>query len=413
MPWGLTRWLAPALSRSRPSSAAELLVTHGIARRAQSGIYDLLPLGVRVQQKIETLIRRRLHEAYCSELALSTLVDANLWRKSGRLGSSDEESSSAPSEYLFGSDGSLLTPTGEEQVTALVGPVSYRQLPIRVYQITRKFRNELRPRQGLLRTREFMMKDAYSFDTDNEAASRAYHDLSKAYQEIFDDIGVEWVKVDADSGNMGGSLSHEYHYVTPAGEDALVLCKNCGYAANTEKHGDERDCPKCSQASLDLSHGIEVGHTFFLGTRYTEPLGASVTLPSGQNQAMQMGCYGIGVTRIIGAVTEKLRDDYGLIWPASISPFEAMVVSRTPAISLEIASHMCEDGIDAEFDDRSQQIGHLMRAARQAGWPITVIAGNKFETDGLLEVQARRSGESRTVTQKQLNSTVKELLSTA
>lgn len=410
MPWGLSRWLAPALARARPTSAAELLITHGVAKRAQSGIYDLLPLGVRVQQKIEQLIRQRLHEARCAELSLSTLVDTSLWKESGRIGS-HEGSDESPSEYLFGSDGSLLTPTGEEQVTAVVGSVSYRQLPIRLFQISKKFRNELRPRQGLLRTREFVMKDAYTFDLDIDGAFKAYQALSDAYSRIFDDIGVQWVKADADSGNMGGNLSHEYHYITPSGEDTLVVCKNCGYAANTEKHADAKECPKCSDGDLAIEHGIEVGHTFFLGTRYTKPLNGNVALPSGTNQAMEMGCYGIGVTRIIGAVTEKLQDDYGLIWPSSISPFEAIVISRSVDSSFEIASGLCEAGIDAEYDDRSPQIGHLMRASRQAGWPVIIIAGNKYESDGLLEVQARRSGETRLVPRQELSSTVKEFLS--
>lgn len=452
----LSKLLSPLSKHSRADlSSVDLLVSHGYIKQAGSGYFDLLPLGLRVQKKISAIVRKHLDRADCTELELSTLVNPQLWRDSGRL-RDDEEN-----EFIFVSGKKhLLAPTAEEQITSLVGSVSYRQLPLRLYQITRKYRNELRPREGLLRTREFLMKDLYSFDLDPEAAAESYKRVRQAYNDIFEEIGIPFVAAEADSGSMGGDLSHEYHYIDKLGEDSIVTCSSCGYAANIEcavSNGgpstgesvivggakipanrtaspplieraqeagkllvDSRidpkdgvplvvplagdDCVHCGHPlNIDLS--IEVGHTFYLADRYTKPFKANVSPSAGSPRPMEMGCYGIGINRIIGAVASKNLDSHGLVWPRSIAPFDCCIVSKDHDLAADIAEELAGNGIDATYDDRTTQLGQSMRAARESGFPFTLVLGKSWEKENLIEILPRR-GDSKKVPRSELVQTL-------
>lgn len=446
-------------------SSVDLLNTHGFVRQVGSGIYDLLPMGLRVQKNIANIIRRNLDESGCTELELSTLVNPSLWQSSGRLTDQDLQPDSQ-SEFTFTENKKqLLAPTAEEQITTLVGSTSYRQLPLSLYQISRKYRNELRPRGGLLRTREFLMKDLYTFDENPELAADSYQRIKKAYHNIFKEIGVPFVQADADSGDMGGDLSHEYHYISKSGEDELVKCKGCGYVANSEKgvskiaksntsaiemteidgaivpagreispsllHQAKNSGTKLVDLSLDpmgsplikpekgdvcitcdtpldFELAIEVGHTFYLGDRYSKPLKALVTPRQGPSVPISMGCYGIGVTRIIGAVAEATMDDHGLVWPKSIAPYQCVVVSKNIELSKTTADYLSSHGIDTVYEDRTTQIGHAMRSARECGIPFTVVLGKSYDTEGLLEVLEREKGESIKCSLEELPSVLKQ-----
>jgi len=461
----LSKLLSPLSKHNHAKlSSVELLVSQGYIKQAGSGFFDLLPLGLRVQRKITEIVRKHLEKQGCTELELSTLVNPQLWRSSGRLQDSDKEND-AGSEFIFTSGKKhLLAPTAEEQITSLVGSVSYRQLPLSLYQITRKYRNELRPREGLLRTREFLMKDLYTFDEDADKAAESYDRIKRAYHGIFDEINVPYLAAEADSGTMGGNLSHEYHYVDSLGEDSVVSCKSCGYAANIEKAvssggqsgnpvevdgakipenrtlnpvllqqavddgkllvdsridpeqgtalveplaGDH--CVNCGH-ELDISLSIEVGHTFYLGDRYTKPFKANVFPAVGSPRPIEMGCYGIGINRIIGAVASKNMDEFGLVWPKSIAPFHCCVISKEPSLSSEIAHELSKAGIDATYEDRTAQLGQAMRSARESGFPLTILLGKSWEKEGVVEILPRL-GESQKASKSQLVSAVKEALS--
>lgn len=447
----LVRLSKGAKSETGAKSSVDLLNTHGFVRQVGSGIYDLLPMGLRVQKNIANIVRKNLDKSECTELELSTLVNPSLWQSSGRLTDHDLQPESQ-SEFTFTENKKqLLAPTAEEQITTLVGSTSYRQLPLSLYQISRKYRNELRPRGGLLRTREFLMKDLYTFDENPELAADSYERIKSAYHNIFTEIGVPFVRADADSGDMGGDLSHEYHYISQSGEDELVQCHKCDYVANSEKAAskiapssssdlraveidgatipDGRElsphllqhakksgsklvdlsldpsgvplikpekgdvCVSCD-TPLNFDLAIEIGHTFYLGDRYSKPLKALVTPRQGPSVPISMGCYGIGVTRIIGAVAEANMDDHGLIWPKSIAPFQCAVVSKNIELSKTTADYLSSQGIDTVYEDRTTQIGHAMRSFRECGIPYTIVLGKSYDNEGLVEVLERKTGGS-------------------
>lgn len=404
---------------STQPTSGDLLVKYGFVRQSGSGIFEVLPLGLRVQKNICNIIRKHLDAAGCVELELSTLVNPNLWVNSGRF-----DPKNANEEILFSAERKyLLAPTGEEQITTAVGSVSYKQLPLSFYQISRKFRNELRPRGGILRSREFLMKDLYTFDATAQDAHSSYSRIQEAYRHIFDEIGVPYTVAEANSGDMGGSLSHEYHYASQSGEDMVARCTSCKSVANVEtlpelknldaasiKKAGARLCPKCS-SPLAFDECIEVGHTFYLGDRYSKPLKSMVTHKDGSQVPMEMGCYGIGVTRIIGAVAEKLMDEHGLRWPKAIAPFPCIVVSNDTEVAKSVASSLASSsGISVAFDDRTSQIGQAMREARECGIPLTLVAGRSWKNEGLIEILPRL-GQPVKVTQAELPHTISKLLS--
>lgn len=344
-----------------------------------AGLVQLLPLGQRVVDKITGIIHRELNAIGALRLSMTGLVPSSLWRQSGRLSS---ERSQASEELFHVNDRRqgefLLAPTHEEDITALVGREvrSWRDLPLRLYQTSTKWRDEARPRGGLLRGREFIMNDLYTFDGDESSAMVTYEEVTGAYGKIFNAIGLPYLRARATSGAMGGSLSHEYHFPSPAGEDVMCTCA-CGEVYNTELPA----CFACGEAlGMDRVRTIEVGHTFHLGTRYTEPFDVRV-LDRGQVRCtVQAGCHGIGVSRLLGAIAET-KDTR---WPRSVAPYEAVIL-QAEGKEEESASwydQLLAVGVDAVLDDRlTKSMAWKLKDASLLGYPFVLIPHSPTTTE--------------------------------
>ena len=263
-----------------------------------------------------------------------------------------------------------------------MSPISHKQLPLKLYQIATKFRDEMKPRFGLMRAKEFMMKDLYTFDVCLKTAHQTYEEVNEAYRKIFDHIGVPYVKVDADTGVMGGTTSHEYHYPCEVGEDRLAYCKQCNMAINQEKL-NERFCQKCENKNIVFQQGIEVAHTFVLEDKYSKVLGAKYLNSKGKPVNCQMGCYGIGVTRLIAASLEVLSSEKELRWPMALAPFKICILPPKKGSKEETqAGHWAEKiyqeinyDDDVILDDRNLTIGRRIFEAKKMGYPMIVVIG--------------------------------------
>ncbi len=526
----------------------QLMLRAGMIRRVAAGIYDWLPLGLRVLRKVEGIVRDEMDHAGAQEILMPATQPAELWQESGRWEQYGPEllrfTDRHNREYCFG-------PTHEEVITDLVRREvrSYRQLPMNLYQIQTKFRDEIRPRFGVMRSREFVMKDAYSFHENTESLQQTYQQMFDAYTRIFQRLGLQFRPVDADTGAIGGSASHEFHVLADSGEDAIAICEACGYAANVEKtpalpplgrraeataemravetpgkhsidqvsefldvapdkivktllvrgtggvvallvRGDHelnivkaekqahvakpfefisdqeveaetgvkpgslgpvglnlpiladesvarmsdfvcganangqhlinvnwgRDlpepevvdirnvidgdpCPDCDKP-LVIRRGIEVGHIFQLGTKYTEAMNATVLNAAGQSVVMPMGCYGIGVSRIVAAAIEQNNDENGIIWPAAIAPFQLGVITiglnKSPAVAAyvdELESALQEAGIEVLIDDRNERPGVMFADMDLIGLPYQLVVGDRGLKSGMLEFKDRQTGE--------------------
>jgi len=318
----ITRRDAPA---DAETISHQLMVRAGFIRQLSSGIYTYLTLCLRTLRKIEQIIRDEMNAAGAQELLMPIVQPASLWRETGRWGIYGKEllrlKDRKENDFCLG-------PTHEEVITDLVrnNIKSYRQLPVNLYQIQTKFRDEIRPRFGLMRGREFIMKDAYSFDVDEAAAHVTYQKMYEAYGKIFTRCGLTFKPVEAASGAIGGHLSHEFHVLADAGEDAIFSCPQCDYAVSAEKVTDAKQCPKC-EVALESFRGIEVGHVFYLGDKYSKAMKATFLDDQGKEQYVVMGCYGIGVGRTAAAAIEQNNDDAGMIWPQAIAPYEVALLS--------------------------------------------------------------------------------------
>jgi prolyl-tRNA synthetase len=525
----------------------QLMLRTSMIRKAAAGIYSYLPLGLRSLRKVEQIVREEMNRAGAIELLMPMVVPAELWQESGRWAQYGKEllrlKDRKEADFCLG-------PTHEEVITDVVRREvrSYRQLPLNLYQIQTKFRDEIRPRFGLMRGREFVMKDAYSFDLDGAGADRAYEKMYQAYRRIFSRCGLKFRAVEADTGNIGGSASHEFMVLAESGEDAIVSCDSCEYAANVEKaelrppaaaasapvkpletvttparktiedvalflglepaqlvktllvktdtgetlavllRGDRelntiklcrlldcndlelareeeviaatgaptgfagpvglklrifadhevaamvdfvvganvkdqhltgvnhgRDfaveafadlrqatagdpCPRCG-GNLEAWRGIEVGHVFKLGIKYSEALGATVLDEQGQERVLVMGCYGIGIGRTVAAAIEQNHDANGIIWPLPIAPYQVLVTLLNPndapvaAAAEELYRQLQELGVEVLFDDRDERPGSKFKDADLLGIPLRVTVGARGLKEGALELQQRRSGE--------------------
>jgi prolyl-tRNA synthetase len=562
-----TFWIPSSKMHGEKKAKSEIvdsnifLVRAGFIRQAYSGIFHLLPLGLRVQDKIERLLDKHMQSLQASKVSLSSLSPQELWSRSGRLG--------AGADVFKFSDRKdaqwLLAPTHEEEITELVGSLvqSYRDLPVRVYQISRKYRDEPRPRQGLLRGREFLMKDLYTFDVDVPTAIRTYDTVRAAYTKFFEELKMPYLVAKADSGNMGGELSHEYHLPSLRGEDSIISCSHCDFVRNEElvetkqvhlrplvaaeldilgatkkmpllreaifitrdkktlikayckrwdtsssnsstgcgvnqyavkaavpelalgienpseqfvssnptggsilyvfddhvswpdmqaklfterasnKHGDVAmslvesasgskgiaglvkprtgdKCAACSEGQIQVQKAIEIGHTFHLGTRYSQVLNARVAVNPGSEckheTFMQMGCYGIGVSRLIAATASALSDKKGLNWPRVMAPFEVIVIPHQPTeVEACVAVYdqivhgeaACSDAI---VDDREMDWLTKLREADLVGYPVIVFLGKAWRERGEYEVQCRRLKVKQNVSGRELSGFVRSLL---
>ncbi len=566
----LSRYHSPTL-REAPKEA-ELpshlwLIRGGYIRQLSAGIYNLLPMGLRTVQKIESIVREEMNRAGAHEVLMPAVQPADLWAESGRWEKYGPEllrfEDRKGNDYCLG-------PTHEEIIVDMArrDVRSYRQLPLNLYQIQSKFRDEIRPRGGLLRGREFIMKDAYSFDINEEKAHESYQDMYDAYERIFERCGLEFRAVEADTGNIGGSLSHEFHVLADTGEDDIVACDSCQYAANVEKAGigespagestipaapptmvdtpgkksvsevaefmgvdlsdvmktliltldgkpyaaivrgdrelnplkvrdalgaetveladedlvkevtgapvgyagpigleipiivdhevasmssgvcgankanthykfvaTDRDfkpeavadirmaaegdcCPMCG-GSLRAFRGIEVGHVFHLGTKYSEPMGCTYSDKDGKTQTMVMGCYGIGITRIMAAAIEQNHDENGICWPLPLAPYAVIILplgkpgDEVYDAAERMYTELQQAGLEVLLDDRTERPGVKFADADVLGIPLRITVGRRGVKEGSVEMRVRRGGHEEKVAMDRIVPAVERLLRSA
>ncbi|KAH8199916.1 hypothetical protein TruAng_005912 [Truncatella angustata] len=515
------------------------LIRAGYLRQSHAGIFHMLPLGQRVQEKLEKLIDRHMQQVGALKVSLSSISSQALWEKTNRLEGYGQEL------FLFNDrkeTGYLLAPTHEEEITSFFSShLSYKNLPLRIYQIGRKYRDELRPRHGLLRSREFTMKDLYTFDADVESALQTYDEVRAAYDRLFDELKLPYLVAEASSGDIGGDLSHEYHLPSSVGEDNVMSCDTCSYVANEElaiakprspddgtlvkrtwygitkdrttlvavdfatpsgstgspvnthaikaivpdldpsiddarawyhssreggngiqkticlvdqsyrlgekeadipaegpteiiaRHPESGEplsllriqdgdsCAQCASGKLKVQKAVELGHTFHLGTRYSEPLNAKVRLRENVIVPMQMGCHGIGVSRIIGAVADHLADTKGLNWPRAIAPYEVVVIPgrNTKDEDVDLVYDQLQgrkepetsQPLDVVLDDRSESFAWKMNDADAVGYPVIVLLGRRWDGERMCEVQCRRLSVKENVPFDELPVYISKLLS--
>jgi len=387
---------------------AQLLIRGGYIDKLAAGVYTYLPLGLRVLKKIEKIIRREMNAVGGEELLMPSFHPKELWEKTGRWNTMDDlykVTDSSGREVALG-------PTHEEVVTPLVGSFisSYRDLPVYVYQFQNKFRMELRAKSGILRGREFIMKDFYSFHRDEKDLAEYYEKMKGAYKRIFERAGIgEETYLTFASGGSFSKYSHEFQMVTDAGEDIIYICDRCKVAINKEVKGEQPDCPSCGSSELREAKAIEVGNIFELKTKYAEPFGLSYTDEEGKSQPIQMGCYGIGLGRLMGSVVEAFGDDRGIVWPAAVAPFRYHVVCLAPddaevaQAADELYASLTKKGIDVLYDDRAGiSAGEKFADSDLLGIPTRIVVSKKTLAAGKFEVKERKTGEVLMLTKEEI-----------
>ena len=374
----------------------QLMIRAGLIRRLGSGLYSWMPIGLRILKKIENIIRDEMNRAGALELLMPAIQPKELWDETNRwevfgpqmLKISDRH------ERLF-----CFGPTHEEVITDIVRKEikSYKQLPINFYQIQTKFRDEIRPRFGVMRAREFMMKDSYSFNSSLDSLKETYQVMYETYKKIFDRIGLNYRAVQADNGAIGGDGSHEFHVLADSGEDEIVYDESSDFAANIEVAKNHPDKDK-----FKTCRGIEVGHIFQLGTKYSEAMQAEYIDQDGESKPMIMGCYGIGVSRIIAAAIEQNYDADGMILPKSIAPFEVIITpigleknDEVLKVSLDLYEDLIDKGVDVILDDRGLRPGVMFSEAELLGIPFRITISEKLLKDGKFEFKARASSANQ------------------
>ncbi len=373
---------------------ASLLVRAGFVDKEMAGVYSYLPLGLQVLKNIENLIREEMNALGAQEVLLPSLQPKENWQKTGRWDSMDDLYKIRDS-----SDRELaLGPTHEEVVTPLVGQFlsSYHDLPFSVYQFQNKFRMEKRAKSGLLRGREFLMKDLYSFHRTEGDLNEFYERAITAYQNIFKAVGLgeKTYLTLASGGAFSSEFSHEFQTVTDSGEDTIHLCESCKVAINDEIFENQKTCPKCGSDKLETKKSIEVGNIFKLGTKYTSAFGVSYKDESGTNQTPIMGCYGLGLGRLMGTVAEVLSDEKGLVWPQNISPFDLHVI-ELPGGDAKIVQDLEAKGVTILHDDRDKRAGEKFTESELLGLSWRLVISEKSR-EGNWELKNRRTGEVMT-----------------
>ncbi len=389
------------------SANAKLLVQGGFVRQEMAGVYSWLPLGLRVLKNIERIIREEMDALGAQEILMPALQNKEAWETTGRWNTVDvlfKIQSQTKKEYALG-------PTHEEVVTPLVKSFlhSYKDLPIAVYQIQTKFRDELRAKSGVLRGREFGMKDLYSFHATQEDLEQFYAKALQAYLKVFKRCGLEARAVEASGGSFTKKFSHEFQVLTDAGEDIILGCPSCDFAQNKEvatlKEGDA--CPQCG-ATLGLLKGVEVGNIFDLGKRFAESFDVTFTAEDGSTQMAVMGCYGIGVTRLVGTVVEASHDERGMIWPKSVAPYQIHIVSlrakseemqaRINQAAQDTYESLTHVGFEVLWDDRADiSPGEKFADADLIGLPLRLVISEKTLKESSVEWKERTETEARLV----------------
>jgi prolyl-tRNA synthetase len=363
-----------------------------------SGVYAYLPLGLRVLEKINNIIKKHMNSSGAQELSMSALQPIDMWQKTGR----DQDLAEVMFKFKDRKDKEFcLGPTHEEEITEIVRKhiSSYKQLPFILYQIQTKFRDEPRSRFGLMRSCEFIMKDAYSFDVDEKGLEKNYEKMLKAYKNIFTECGLEFVVAEADPGAMGGSVSHEFMVPSQIGEDILFYCASCN-----KYFKEEGKCPDC-QNNLTEAKMIEIGHVFKLGTKYSLTQQALFLDKNGKQQPIIMGCYGIGVSRLFSAIVETNCDDKGIIWPRSVSPFDVSLVVLDDKLieqALSLKEALESSGYDVLVDERNEAAGVKFNDAYLIGNPYVLIMGKNYSKSQKIDVEIRKTKEKLSLNKEEL-----------
>lgn len=394
-------------SKDTPADAEiishQLMLRAGLIEKLGAGLYTWQPLGLRVLRRVEQVVREEMNRIGALEVLMPAVQPAELWQESGRWSLYGAEllrmQDRHERDFCFG-------PTHEEVITDYARREirSYRQLPLTFYQIQTKFRDEIRPRFGVMRAREFVMKDAYSFHLDQASLQGTYNDMHAAYSRIFKRLGLRFRAVGADSGAIGGSVSEEFMVLADSGEDEILSCSHCDYAANTEV-GEGRSagdaCPQCNEGRIEIHRGIEVGHIFQLGTKYSEAMEARVLDESGEQQPLIMGCYGIGVSRVVAAAIEQNHDEQGIMWPAPLAPFDVALVTigadRSPAVAEaaeSIYAQLRDAGVDVLWDDRNTRPGVKFADMELIGIPHRLVIGERGLAENNLEYRDRSASDN-------------------
>ena len=418
----LNQYFLPVLKET-PKEAQiashRLMLRAGMIQQSSAGIYSWLPLGKRVLDKIENIVREEQNRAGALEILMPTIQPAEIWQESGRYDDYGAEMLRIKDRH----DRDLLYgPTNEEQITDIFRSHvrSYKALPLNMYHIQWKFRDEVRPRFGIMRGREFLMKDAYSFDLDADGARTAYNKMFVSYLKTFARMGLTAIPMEADTGPIGGDISHEFIILAETGESGVYFHKDwlqsdlladidydadlqpfvdrftALYARADEKHNPQ-DCPVADEDLMTM-RGIEIGHIFYFGTKYSAALGATVSGPDGQNVPVHMGSYGIGVSRLVGGIIEASHDEKGIIWPDSVAPFDVALVNLKPgdaacdSVCAELYHGCIKAGIDPLLDDRDERPGAKLAAMDLIGVPWQVIVGPRGLDSGVVEMKRRKTG---------------------
>ena len=396
-------------TRQDPSDAElishKLMVRSGMIKKTAAGIYNWLPLGYKVLKKVENIVRKNLDNFGAQEILMPMVQPAELWKESLRFDQYGKEllkfKDRSDRDFVLG-------PTHEEIICEIFRsyPISYKELPINLYQIQTKFRDEIRPRFGVMRCREFLMKDAYSFDIDEKGMEKSYENMKDAYINIFNDIGLDYRIVKADAGNIGGDVSEEFHIIADSGEDLLAISDSSDFAANVEVLEYEKDPSELDgepspdgKGKLMIKRGIEVGHIFQLGQKYSEKMSVSIKDSSGKGIDVFMGCYGVGVSRIVAASIEQNHDDKGIIWPYAIAPFHVNVICLDP--KKEEVLKECESvyqiikdaGHDVLLDDRDIRAGQKFTDNEILGIPYSIVIGPKNFSNNSFEFVPRKTNK--------------------
>lgn len=422
----LSQYLMPT-RRDVPAGAEirshQLMLRTGMIRQSAAGIYSWLPLGLRVLRKIEAIIREEQDRAGALELLMPTIQSADIWRESGRYDDYGKEmlriKDRHDRELLYG-------PTNEEQITQIFrdSVKSYKDCPRILYHIQWKFRDEIRPRFGVMRGREFLMKDAYSFDLDEERARKSYQRMFISYLRTFERLGLRAIPMKADTGPIGGDLSHEFIILADTGESAVFCHKalteipapsedinfdddltpfinewTSHYAATEEMHDEARFNSEVATEDQISARGIEVGHIFYFGEKYSKAMKCTVQGPDGQMTTLHSGSYGIGVSRLVGAIIEASHDENGIVWPKSVAPYDVGIINLKPGdeaadeVSNRLYKELNAQGLDCLMDDTNERAGGKFATMDLIGLPIQLIVGPKGVKSGVVEIKDRKTGE--------------------
>lgn len=367
----------------------KLLVQAGFINQLAAGVFSYLPLGWRVYRKIEQIIREEIDAIGGQELSLPVLNPRELWEETGRWSAYTPPLLKTKDQH---GRQYCLAPTHEEVITDLGRKMitSYKDLPKMVYQIQDKFRNEVRATGGLLRVKEFMMKDLYSFHADQKDLDDYYQKVYQAYQKIFRRCGLQVQAVEAASGSIGGDFCHEFMLFAPTGEDRVAVCAHCGYMANMEVTEGKTTCPKC-QGKLATKPAIELGHVFKLGDKYSKAMKAEYVDKKGQSRPLLMGCYGIGLGRLLAGIVEANHDQKGIIWPESVAPFAAHLLA-IPARADQIYQQLQKAGVAVLYDDREVSAGVKFADADLIGIPVRLVVSQKTGD----KIEWKKRGEKKT-----------------